>query len=222
MQLLIKFPTRNRPEKFLSVLELYRNHLDQPQKCSFLVSADLDDTSMNNDQMKDHLAATPRVQLCFGANRSKIEAVNANMDQAPAFDILLLASDDMIPVTQGFDAVVRNRMQTHFPDTDGALFFNDGRTGPELNTLCILGRKYYERFGYIYHPAYQSFYCDNEYTLVGKALNRLPYFPEVLIRHNHYTFVHQKPDALYLKNRPLSFHDSKVFAERKAQNFPHS
>ena len=67
----------------------------------------------------------------------------------------------MIPEIKGFDSIIRNEMQKLFPDTDGILWFFDGWR-KDLNTLCILGRKYYDRFGYIYHPDYNSFWSDAE------------------------------------------------------------
>ena len=66
---------------------------------------------------------------------------------------------------------IRQKMIKHFPDTDGVLWFFDGWR-KDLNTLCIIGRKYYERFGYIYHPDYKSFWCDAEFTEVANKLKK--------------------------------------------------
>ena len=75
--------------------------------------------------------------------------------------IVLLASDDMIPMEKGFDNIIIDKMKNYYPDTDGVLWFNDGYQGDKLNTLCILGKKYYDRFGYIYNPEYISVLSDN-------------------------------------------------------------
>ena len=64
-------------------------------------------------------------------------------------------------------------MSFNYPDTDGVLWFNDGFQGNRLNTLCILGKKYYERFNYIYHPDYISLYCDEEQTNVARNMNKM-------------------------------------------------
>ena len=98
-------------------------------------------------------------------------AINADIPTT-AWDILVLISDDMIPEIKSFDQIIRSKMKEHYPDTDGVLWFFDGWR-EDLNTLCILGRKYYDRFGYIYHPSYESFWSDAEFTEVGTNRRRL-------------------------------------------------
>ena len=161
MKLLIKLPTRNRPVKFLKILKLYHSLLDD-KNTKFIVSCDNDDETMNNDGIKAYISELTdiNVELCYGDNKSKIEAVNNDI-YGVDFDIVLLASDDMVPVVKGFDTIIKNKMNETYPDTDGVLWFNDGHQGKKLNTLCILGKKYYDRFGYIYNPDYKSVYCDN-------------------------------------------------------------
>jgi hypothetical protein len=91
--------------------------------------------------------------IVVGRSCGKIGAINRDMDLAPPFDILLLASDDMIPIVKGYDRIIRDNMPL---DTDRVLHFNDGHRTDSLNTLCILGKKYYDRFGYIYYPEYKT------------------------------------------------------------------
>ena len=42
-----------------------------------------------------------------------MDAINANLENID-FDILLLASDDMIPQVQGFDTIIKNQMAKTF------------------------------------------------------------------------------------------------------------
>jgi hypothetical protein len=110
-------------------------------------------------------------------------------------------------------------MNANYPDTDGILFFNDGFKGQELNTLCILGKKYYERFNYIYYPEYKSTWCDNEFMLVGNQLRKQKYFPMVIIKHEHPDWGYGKRDVIHNKNHSdLSF-DMNLFKDRQSKNF---
>lgn len=219
MKLLIKFPTRQRPEKFLRMLRKYTDLLADKEEYAIIITADLDDTTMNTPEMREEIAAFPQTRIIFGNSKSKIEAVNADIPTDEAWDILLLASDDMDPVVPGFDMVIRQKMTEHYPDTDGVLFFNDGAQGENLNTLSIMGRRYYDRFGYIYHPDYISFFCDNEFTEVANTLNKMTYFPEVIIKHRHFYNEKEKPDALYRQNGRFNSVDRKTFQKRKAKGF---
>jgi hypothetical protein len=173
-KLLIKFPTRSRPEKFFNILDEYYKLLKNPNY-EFVVSCDIDDLSMNNDVVKQKLDTYSNLKYYFDDNKSKIQAVNNNLSDKN-FDIVLLASDDMLPIVEGYDEIIRQRMEENFPDTDGVLWFNDGFQGRNLNTLSILGKKYYDRFNYLYHPAYRSLYPDTEFTIVSQQLNKAKYF----------------------------------------------
>jgi hypothetical protein len=216
--LLIKFPSRSRPEKLVSVYQKYISFANNPAKIKTIISLDSDD-SITPELIEQLTIIHPATQICIGPPLGKIGAVNRDMEHAGEYDILLLASDDMIPIFQGYDELIREKMTEHFPDTDGVLWFNDGFQKHNLNTLCILGRKYYQRFGYIYHPAYKSLWCDNEFTMVAASLNRQIYFDLVIIKHNHPVVTNTGNDDLYVKNETYFNQDMHTFFKRKANQF---
>ena len=217
MRILIKLPTRSRPVKALAILKEYLELLADPTRVDWLVNIDEDDSTMNTDDMKENvLSLLPpgRAEVHVARNTSKIEACNAGMEDRP-FDILLLASDDMHPRVKGYDTVIRDAMEQHYPDLDGVLFFNDGHRGSNLNTLCILGRTYYNRFGYIYHPSYRSFYCDNEFTEEADRLGRQTYIDQTIIEHVHPDHGFVCMDASYVLNRRWLYLDQCTYYHRK-------
>ena len=125
----------------------------------------------------------------------------------------------MIPIKDGYDKIIIEKMKENYPDTDGVLFFNDGYQGRRLNTLCILGKKYYERFNYIYHPDYKSTWCDNEFMSVADILDRQTYFDEVIIKHEHPDWGYGRHDSIHQKNYNDLTHDQKTFINRRNKNF---
>lgn len=217
MKLLIKFPTKNRPSKFLSVLKTYIDYLDD-KTTEIIVSCDLDDLTMNKNSVKKRVKKYENVKLFYGNNKTKIEAINADL-KGVEFDILLLASDDMIPIIKGYDTIIKNSMIKHYPDTDGVLWFNDGHQGKKLNTLCILGKKYYEKMGYIYNPEYLSLWCDNEFTDVGTLLGKQTYFNKVIIHHQHPDFGYGDKDIIHDLNISNNDIDKKTYYKRRKNNF---
>jgi len=217
MKLLIKFPTRNRPNKFLKVLNTYVRNLDD-KTTKIIVSCDLDDITMTEEHIKDVIEQYDNVTMFYGNNKSKIEAINADLDNVD-FDILLLASDDMIPVVKGYDTIIKNNMSKLYPDTDGVLWFNDGYQGNKLNTLCILGKKYYDRFGYIYNPEYISVWSDNEFMDVGNILGKQTYFDEVIIQHQHPDWGFGERDMVHTNNLVNESKDRQTYIKRKEKNF---
>lgn len=219
MKLLIKFPTKNRKNKFLQTLKKYQNFLSNKCEVEFLISLDNDDEEMNSDFVKQVLDQYTNLKYFFGESISKVHAVNRDLEKIESWDIVLLASDDMIPQVKGFDEIIVNKMKEIYPDTDGILFFNDGFKKNELNTLCILGRKYYERFNYIYNPQYKSVYCDNEFTLVGNILGKQTYFDQVIIKHEHPDWGYGSRDNIHTSNLKNMNYDLNLFNSRKQNNF---
>jgi hypothetical protein len=217
MKLLIKFPTRNRVKKFLNVLETYLENLED-SSTEFIVSCDLDDITMNQGYVIETINKYPNVKLFYSNNKTKIQAINANLSDVD-FDILLLASDDMIPIVKGFDTIIKKKMLEHYPDTDGVLWFNDGYQGNRLNTLCILGKKYYDRFGYIYYPEYHSVWSDNEFMDVANLLGKQTYFEDVIIQHQHPDYGFGNRDTTHALNNNNGSHDGKLYYRRKQINF---
>lgn len=225
MKLLIKFPTRNRPYKFTEVLKRYVEYLDDKEFTKIIISCDTDDLSMQSEEIKNKIINyscesinNSNIEIYYGNNTSKISAINSNMNNVD-FDILLLASDDMIPIVKGYDTIIKNNMEKYFPDTDGVLWFNDGFQQSNCNTLCILGKKYYDRFGYIYNPEYKSLWCDVEFTEVANMLNKCVYFNEIIIQHQHPVWGFGGHDELYNRNESYNSFDHEIYKKRKSMNF---
>lgn len=220
MKLLIKFPTRGRVVRFFEVLDKYYSLLDDLSNTEFCITIDYDDPIMNDDDVLDKLETYENLYYYVGDSKSKIEAINNDMSEFVDFDILMLASDDMVPQQKGYDTIIRENMKSHYPDTDGILWFYDGNR-KDLNTLCILGKKYYDRFNYIYHPDYKSFFCDNEFTIIGNHLGKQKYIHELIIRHEHPDIPQFRHtcDELYIKNSKYFKYDQELFNKRLKNNF---
>lgn len=215
MNVLIKFPCRGRPEKFKDTFSKYLSLSSKKHNLQFILTFDENDSLMNNDNIKEFLK--PHLQYTevnYGNSKNKIEAVNANMDNK-VFDILILASDDMIPICPEYDDVIATDISENFPDLDGSVQYYNPMWEDKLDVCCNMGYKYYKRFNYIYYPGYKTIYCDNEFTYVKNALNKNKYFSnKQLFIHNFIT-----NDDTASKNWHFNNEDEKLYNERKARNF---
>lgn len=220
MNILIKLPSRGRPEKLKTTFSKYVEYASDLSNITFMVTVDEDDIMFTKSITRILQCIHPDTHVIVGPSCGKIGAVNRDMEKAPEYDILLLASDDMIPVQKGYDQIIRDNMLKYYPDTDGVLFFNDGHHQNRLNTLCILGKKYYERFGYIYHPSYKTEFCDNEFMDVANQLGRQTYIDQVIIEHQHPLWTGQPKDCTYLLNDAYINNDKMNYLERRDKGFP--
>lgn len=219
-ELLIKMPTRSRPEQFFKTLDTYYKKLSNSISYHFVISCDIDDNLMNSPHVIEKLKKYEHLSYYYGNSCSKIEAYNCDIDKHLDFDVLLVVSDDMEPTVDSFDAIIMKKMHQYFPDYDGVLNFHDGNVGERCNTLPIIGKKFYDRFGYIYHPDYKSLFCDEELTLVSRILGKEVVFYEMLIKHKHPDWDSSyASDDLYKHNQTFFDRDEKIFKERQARNF---
>lgn len=219
-RILIKIPTRERPQKFLKVLETYQSYLSGNHTVFFVVSCDYDDLSMNNPQMIQTISCYSNVFLYFNDRSNKIEAINRDIDKHLDFDILIAGSDDMVPKKLGYDEIIVRDMKLSFPELDGVLNYHDGFLGHQLNTIPVLGKNYYTRFNYIYHPSYLSVCCDVELTMVSRLIGKEVCSNTVLFEHQHPVYGFQC-DNLYVHNESSKFHqhDKTLLQNRMSHNF---
>ena len=214
MNILFKFPSRGRPEKFKSTLTKHVKCLSGKHKYKFVFSFDNDDETMKEEDIKSFLdELNINYKIFYGDNKNKIEAINANMKNQ-RFDILILIADDMIPVLENYDEIICDIFEKSENGLDSTIHFYTPMWADILDVWCIMGKKYYNRFKYIYHPSYKSIFCDNEYTEVSKMLGKR-IFSEI------YPFEHhnQRGDATEIKNWQYNDEDTRNFYQRKDKNF---
>ena len=88
----------------------------------------------------------------------------------------------------------------------------------------VIGKPYYERFGYIYHPDYKCVYCDNEFMEMSRILKKSIYIDKLIIKHDHVT-VHDsinygKVDETHRSGSCKESRDQLVFQRRRNLLFP--
>jgi hypothetical protein len=227
LKILFKYASRSRNHKFFSGLESILQNLGDLNNFCILVSLDIDDVTMNNSETINKLTGyiqkyPDRIIVKFGYSKNKIDAINRDVNEIKDkfnFDILVNFSDDMEFIQHSFDNVIRDKFFCHYADLDGNIYFNDGFVGDRISTMSIIGRKYYDKFNYIYHPSYFSLWCDNEYTEVAKRNQKILYFPERIFNHNHPANVGGFIDEQLVKTESYSDIDRQNYEQRLNNNF---
>lgn len=232
MKILVQFPTYARPKKFLECLSLWLQYASSKNEMFYNINCDVDDEMSNSQEFMSDVKSLfiaygkgAEYSLNYDFNTDKISAINDHI-QGRDFDVVICASDDMIPQVDNYDTYISDSMSEWYPDNDGALHFNDG-SGSEtdsLITLSILGKKLYDYFGYIYHPDYKSLYCDNEFTQCVYRLGKVVYIDKCIIKHAHYSLDGNinSGDTDLATNKTLHYsgRDATVFNERQKLRFP--
>lgn len=215
MKICYSFASRQRPDKFFEAIANIQE-MSATENYFIVAKLDEDDATMNNDEIRSRLAENERIIVRWGTSKSKIHAINRDLDNLPEWDIMICMSDDMRFRTYGFDDIIRQYMPTNL---DGFLHCYDDYAKERVCTVSILGREYYKRDGHIYRPVYYSMWCDDDATEVSKIRGCYIAVPDVTIEHLHYTNNGKAvKDELYWRNDTYNA-DKAIFHELKARNF---
>jgi hypothetical protein len=215
MKLLYKFASRSRPEKFLKCLEnifSLARHDDFVILCSF----DIDDPTMNCPEMQDKLYGYgDKIIACYGLSENKVDAINRDFKFANDWDILINMSDDMVFLQEGYDTEIINDFGDNL---DEFIHYPDG-TQTDVSTMSIMGKEYYDRFGYVYHPDYISLWCDKEATEVAQKTGKYKLIRKQILEHNHPVWGKSQYDDQYRHTEKFYNTDRITFLKRKSRNF---
>jgi hypothetical protein len=219
-RILFKYTSRSRPDLFYRGLKSIIDNCES-QNFVILCSLDLDDPTL--PKYKEVLSnfSEKVVKANYGYSKNKIDAINRDLNEySGRWDILVNMSDDMVFIQSGFDQIIR---KTFGEDLDRFVHFNDGLNFSRLASMTIEGRPYYERFNYIYHPSYQSLWCDNEAQDVAKILGRYKYAGNnvAILRHLHPSAGLAEFDEQYRKteDRQVFSIDHSTYQTRKKNGF---
>lgn len=203
MVILFKLTTRSRPDKARKTIKSITDNVVGPY--NLIVTADADDSTMVGFK-----GAT------YGTSKSKVDAINRDVPP-DGWDILVNVSDDQVFHQDGFDQIIR---AVFAESLDQFIHLPDGYLTTELPTMSIMGRDYYNRFGYIYHPDYFSLWCDNEAMDVAKSLGCYKYVDAHIFTHAHPAWTGERPDAQLEHTQGFYRRDERVYKKRKAMGFP--
>jgi len=210
MKILVKYPSRNRKEKFYQNLNKMRVMANNSNDITYHFTIDDDEVDVYF------------IETLGGKSNNKIHAVNRDVPESD-WDILVVMSDDMVCITHGWDDIIRQDMNENFPDTDGVLHYNDGNQKANVMTMSIIGRKYYQRDGYIYNPEYQSLWCDVEATEVAHMRGKYKYMGDatILFAHHHPAWGFCLHDEQYRKTESPYYwqKDRQVIENNRAKNY---
>jgi hypothetical protein len=126
--------------------------------------------------------------------------INYKLDEFE-WDIVLPLFRPII-ATKNFDTLIKNLYKQKFENLDGVLWINDDIQS-DLAILAIVGRRYYEKFGYIYNPVYFKKNFEEEFTEILKINKKYYYYDKTTI----------------FKILPLKLDDDNIFDFRKKINF---
>lgn len=217
IKLLIKIPTLNRPKQLFDCIDSFINLQSYNHDLTFIISANIDDThTIVDEPIIKNLPGN--INIFFGNHQNKIQAYNAHLDEVD-FDIVVLASDDMLAVKDCYDQIIVDNMIKFFPNMDGVLWFDTGDDNLRTNTLPIMGINFYRKINTIYNEQYKGYFCDDEFCQIAFKMGKMVRIDQCIIRHNIPHHLTMSENSTYLKSLKYAIEDKAIFKIRKKIQF---
>lgn len=215
MRILFNLASRSRPDKFRKVVREI-NSLCQNDNYIINAKVDLDDPEVERYKMNN-----PKVVYQLGFSLNKIHAINRDIP-TDGWDIIVDVSDDFVFTRKGFDNVIRKYCGPddclHFPEPFANKQSRLNRN-EDIIIMAVMGKDYFNRFGYIYNPVYKSLFCDNELTAVAKKTGRYKLINQQIFYHAHPQAGFGKADEQTKFTESFWKEDEAVYHQRKENGF---
>jgi len=214
-------PSRSRPKIAYETALKWIQRIGLPEtEFEYILSLDNDDPELWSYKNKFPCL---NFTIFRSDNRSAIDAINTPAKFYSAYrgqeenskDFLIVISDDFdCPNDWGktLERSIGDEQDRCYKTTDGIQDW--------IITLPIMGWKYYNRFGYIYHPSYSHMFCDTELTCVAEMTGR---WAQLSSNGDCLTFKHLcesiPKDDLNKRNDATFDEGKRNFIERKKRSF---
>jgi hypothetical protein len=206
----VLLPTRARPALARRFLDSLCDMADEPARLEAILYTDDDDSSA--DEI-GHPSLT--IRRVIGPRVSMGAANTACLRQASG-DILLLANDDIVVRTRGWDSKVR---ACDALNADGIYLAwpNDGFASHRISTFPVLTRRTCELLSDPYPSVYRKAFIDTELLDIFMRLERLGwrrlnYLRDVVFEHHHHRLGKRAIDET--SRAHLRFIDDGTFLAR--------
>ena len=209
-------PSRSRPQQAMATAKKWIDRIGLSQdEFEYVLSLDSDDPSLWGYTVKMPCVNFTRL---INPNKSAIEAINVAAEfyskhRGKPGDFLIVVSDDF-DCPEEWGKTLRDCIGH---DEDRCYKTMDG-IQDWIITLPIIDWKYYNRFGYVYHPSFQHQFADTELTCVAEMTGRLSLLLGQNVTFNHLCESIPKDD-LNKRNDATFEEGKKNFIERKKRNF---
>jgi hypothetical protein len=200
----------------LTVLCPSRGRPDQARECyqSFLATIHNPDTKMyfvidHDDSTR--AAYEVRYMVVDPGRPGMADALNAAVAriwEVPG--VIGFVGDDHRFRTSGWDEIFLAQLET----AGGGLAFANDLARSDIPTQIFGSSQIWRALGWMALPGAQHLYLDNTWREIGERLDRLYYFPDIVIEHMHPTVGKGVWDEGYQTvNAPAMYdHDAKVYA----------
>jgi hypothetical protein len=235
--------TSARPDRWREIYSAWLDAADHPEEVEYVLVCD---RRWSFDKLPEWRVGSNFKALWNTGRRCYVDGVNIAAAYAEG-DVLIVNADDQYPCEHWDTELLKVILDPTY--TVEACLASDFVVEVSTNTpaelergisvMPILSRARYEQLGYVFYPAYESMYADNDFFEKARADNRNPrpdgalYSGDdvrgIVLNARHLTFPHRHPliepalewDQAYQEQnrRPAYERGAAVLAARRESDF---
>lgn len=168
-------PSRNRPHRLAELMGAYRH-----TNATAPVMVRIDDDDPAKERYQNLLRTAPSDWTLHIGPRVKVTGVYVEVfKQHPNLDWYGFLGDDLVPVTDGWDAKL-----IAAAGRDGVSWPNDGVQAP-MCTHPVIGGDLVRCVGWLTPPGFMHWYSDTVWAAIATVTKRDAYLADVLCQHKN-------------------------------------
>lgn len=113
------------------------------------------------------------------------------------YSYICFMEDDCNFNTDGWENIFIHKLEEL--GDNGIVWGNDLINGASLVGLPFMNSKIIQRLGYMTPPELKYLWADHFWIRLGRVLNSLHYFPDVIVEHRHYSTGKREKDDVSLR-----------------------
>jgi hypothetical protein len=204
-------PSRGRSKRALNAYKNAINNAFDSSKIEYILSVEpdmfCDYHNVFNSSIRNNFIYVSK------ENKTAIEAINSGAKEAKA-NILMVLSDDFDDMPLNWDLMILEAVK----DKKFWVLKTFDKTQEWIITMPIMDRAFYNKFGYIYNPAYTHMFCYTELSSICDMLDCVITRNDIVFPHNHYTNGFEK-DEINTKNDLSWKQGESMYFKRMKENF---
>lgn len=216
----IIIPSHRREYRIRDMCQLWidrsENKNSEDGKIAIWVACEYEDQHVYAERLRD---LQPFVHVVPDNYGCWVEAIN-KVASTTKSDVMICAADDVVPC-QGYDSMIMQGFRENYPKFDGVIRANDliHSTEEPSNTHPVVGREYYNKFGYVFYPGYFALWSDTEFAHTSQMINRQFNMPTLVLEHLHHSIGKTPRDITHEKPLSQNASGERLFNRRKEEGF---
>ena len=210
MSLIVICPSRGRPDKAKETYEAFEK-TKRNEWSKIIFAIDEDDPTYNG---YTHLPFRMPIHKGGMGNALNATALQV-MDE---YDYIGFVGDDHRFRTKNWDNIILEHLTS---EGGGIAYGNDLMQGVNLPTQVFMSSSIVKALGWMALPGAKHLYFDNTWKVLGEGLDRLYYFPDIIIEHMHPAVGKADWDDNYkrVNDQSVYDHDGAVFAKWRENEY---